>query len=169
MKAHQASPGRGVCCCFHLLRSLGFAGQGGLHWALAHPSTPQSPWSRHPQCLVQNRAPSFVSITTMHHCSLEGLGFDPNLWHRLLFMATLVSTDLFSPSICSVVFPRDSMVAFHLGDLMVRTGLPRATLCGILFTFFYISACVITGRGILKVARCFFQGVSKEQIYFLLC
>lgn len=84
-------------------------------------------------------------------------------------MATLVSTDLFSLSICSVVFPRDSMVAFHLGDLMVRTGLPRATLCRILFTFFYISACVITGRGILKVAQCFFQGVSKEQIYFLLC
>lgn len=120
----SSAEGFGVC------RARGAAPGTGPSFA------PCSSQNQHPQRLAQNQAPSFASVTNFPHLSLQGLGFDLNLWRRLLFMAILVSTDLFSPGICSMAFPRDGVVAFHLGDLMVRTGLPRATLCRISFTFF---------------------------------
>lgn len=46
-----------------------------------------------------------ASITTIHHLSVQGLGFDLDLWRRLLSTATLVPTEGFSPAPCSMAFP----------------------------------------------------------------
>lgn len=85
---------------------------------------------------------------------MQGLGFDLDLWRRLLSTATLVPTEGFSLALCSEAFPGWWVFLWE----------PR--WWGWSFPEPYVW---FLGEVLLEVALRLFQGVGQEQIYSLLC